>query len=101
MTIRRIFLEHSGPQMFPILRYGFLVLNCALLAYGLYLLITTPAEYYHGNRYGPVAVGSMLVLNHLAFNFRPRPTVTVALRILSALCTAFGMLYVFWLNRWF
>ena len=101
MTLRSIFLEHSGGQWFPAYRYGFLLLNCALLAFGLHLLITTSPQSYHGNRYAPVVVSSMMVLNHLAFNFRPRPAVTVALRILCTIWTAFGMLYVFWLNRWF
>lgn len=100
MTLRRIFLEHSENQPSPALRYGFLVLICALFSYGFYLLVTTPPS-YHGNRYAPVVTSFALLLNHLAFNFRPRPSVTLVLRILSLTWLTGCLLYVFWLQKSF
>jgi len=83
----------------PIFRFGMLALCIWLLADALQVRARLSATYPHDPNGGTV-VALMLLLNHLAFQFRwPRP-VAVALRFLALAWLAFGCFYIsYWSHR--
>ncbi len=100
MNIRGIFTDHPK-QRHPVFTYGFLVINLALLAAFICLRVTTPpTSMYSYDRDGNCGVVVlMLLLNHLAFNFRWSTSVTVTLRFLAFGSLGFMMFYIFYLSR--
>jgi hypothetical protein len=67
--------------MHPAIRYGFLAIILAVLLIDIGTQLEFPEPYPRRNL--NLAVGLMLLFNHLAFNFRWPQAVTVALRLLA------------------
>ena len=75
--------------------YGFLVFLLILFATAIRLWFSLPPRYPY-DPYGNLVCITMLLLNHLAFNFQyPRP-VTIAFRLLAMGWLIFGIFYVFY-----
>ncbi len=84
--------------MRPIDRYGFLVVILGILIASLWLYLRLP-PHYSGDPYRLIIVGLMLLFSHLAYNFAWRPSVTVAVRVLSWSWTIFACFYLLYLTR--
>jgi hypothetical protein len=97
MTLRSIFVDPPQPERSAGLRYGFLALVGALLAWNAYLLVTRRPG-VPGDPYGGMIIGGMLLFNHVAFQFHLPPRVTVAARILAISWLAFGSVYIGYLG---
>jgi hypothetical protein len=80
-----------------LIRYGFLAIIVALFAASILLLITLPAS-YHSDRYSSLIIGLMLLLNHLAFQFRWPKAMTIVIRVIATLWVLFGFFYMFYLS---
>lgn len=98
MTLRRIFFDPPQPTWPAEIRYGFLALICAMFAWSVHWFVTRSPS-YHGDPFGNMILGVMLLLNHIAFQFRLPPRITVAARILAIGWLAFGLIYVCYLSR--
>ena len=74
-------------------RYGGLAFILALLILNALLCPHLPPS-YPGGRWFPLIVPLMLLLNHLAFQFRWSQLVTVFLRVIAYAWLIFGMVYI-------
>jgi hypothetical protein len=97
MTLRSYLID-PPKQASAAYRYGLLLVWIALVAGGIYTQIKfRPA--FPADRHGILIIAAMMLLNHLAFQFRYPPAATLTLRILAILGTLFGCYYIFYLSR--
>jgi hypothetical protein len=83
----------SQPKTHPVFSYGFLAVILALLFLDVSWRISLPSSYpYHRNM--NLVVALMLLLNHLAFQFRLPPTATALLRIMAICWLGFALYYI-------
>jgi hypothetical protein len=82
----------------PLDRYGILIVILGLLAVNLWWYFRlSPA--YSGDPYTLFVGGLTGLFCHLAFSFQWRPSVTVALRVLTWSWLVFAFFYAFYLTR--
>jgi len=93
-TSLRSFLLAQGRLLHPAYRYGFLALLAVLLLFSVSWRLRLPPSYPY-DRNGDLVVSLLLIINHLAFQFRWRPSVTIVLRLLAIGCIVFAFWY-FW-----
>ena len=74
-------------------RYGFLAFNVALLVFGAWNCMYL-SKSYRGGRYFGIIVPLMLLLNHLAYQFRWSRAVMIALRVIAWTWILFAMPYM-------
>ena len=84
--LQKTFLQEPRPNS-AAYRYGFLALILALFAYILYL----PGDW----NLRAVTVPLMLLLNHLAFQFRWPSGLAIALRVIALVWVLVGCIYIF------
>ncbi len=94
MKIRNV-LTTPPQQRSPLFAYGFLVILVPLTVWNVQLWWSAPPSYPYA-RYGNLVVMLMLWLNHLAFQFRWPPRVTIVLRLLALGWCVFGLLILYW-----
>jgi hypothetical protein len=79
-------------------RYGFLVICLGLLVNWLLWLFTLPPDYPY-DRYGNGVLAGMLLINHVAFAFKWKPSIGSIWCLIAYVCLLFGMFYIFyWSN---
>lgn len=94
MKIRNVLT--TPPQHWnPLFAYGFLVILVLLSIWIAQLWWSAPPSYPY-DRYSNLVLMLMLVLNHLAFQFRWPPRVMAALRVLALGWCVFGSFYIFY-----
>jgi hypothetical protein len=85
----------------PVYRYGGLVVIVGLLGWSVALLAHIPPAYPY-EHYANLIVGSMMLLNHLAFAFHWSRRITPWFRAAGLLGLISGCFYLFYLSRiWF
>lgn len=94
------FLFEARPQKSSAYRHGFLLVICGLLAWAAYSFETFSPS-YRGDRYGNLIIATMLLLNHLAFQYRYSRVTTGTLRIVAVGWLVFACGYVFHLSSFF
>lgn len=77
-------------------RYGFLTILLVLLAVTFWLTTQLPSS-YQGHRYFSLVVPVMILLQHLAFQFRWSPRTERILRVISHTATVIGCSYIFYM----
>ncbi|MBP7052034.1 MAG: hypothetical protein KBE65_13550 [Phycisphaerae bacterium] len=87
-----------GQTAGPIWRYGMLALILGLLAWNLHSYFSLPARYRYDS-YMNLVVVLMLLFNHLAFAFKWRRSITVALWTVAWSWIVFGLFYIFYWSR--
>jgi hypothetical protein len=95
VNVRSIFTEPNQPSH-PAYRYGALVFILSLLAWEICRKMQLPPR-YSGDPYGTGVVLLMLLLNHLAYQFRWPTPVTIAFRVAALGWLVFGSFYIFYL----
>ena len=93
MKIESVFTRPPVPPLsHPAYRYGMLVLILCLLGDYVVWYLGLPTEYPY-DRYRTGILELALLVNHLAFSFQWRPSVTAALRVLAMSWVVFGLFY--------
>lgn len=94
MKIRNILTSPPQPRSAPF-AYGFLVFIVLLLMWNVQLWRSVPPSYPY-DRYTNLVVVLMLLLNHLAFQFRWPRWGTVVFRLVALGWCVFGLFYIFY-----
>lgn len=93
--------SEMGGRGWRAFRNGFLLVILSLMAFKFYWLLTLPPSYPY-DRYGGLVVGTMLLLNCIAYGFRWSRHTTVILRILAWMWIIVGFYYLLHLSHiWF
>ena len=90
--LQKTFLQESKPRS-AAFRYGFLALIIALFVMAAPVVFFSPPSTSHGRYYG-FMVPMMLLLNHLAFQFRWSRSMTICLRAAACIFCALGLTYI-------
>ena len=97
MNLWAKFAEPPKPGYLTPLRYWFLAFFLALLAFVIWLRLRLPPS--DRDRNLCLVFVLMGLFNHLAYNFRWRPAVTVSLRALACVWLAFFVFCIFYYAR--
>ena len=91
-------LTEPPKRVRPVFNYAMLAVILLLLAWYIYWRNSLSPD-YRGDRYGNAVVVLMLLVNHLAFQFRWPILATVLLRTLAFISLVFACVYIYQLGH--